>query len=209
MEGRLISFEGVDGAGKSSHVARVKQALEALGFEVETTREPGGTPLGEALRELVLHQNMSAKMELMLMYAARLQHVETHIKPLLAKGVWVLSDRFEDSSYAYQVSAGGVPEIEFSQMSQWALGGFTPALTFLFDLPIEVSKQRIAKRAEASDRFEERPDEYLRAVRNGFKSRADSEPNRVNVIDATLTEEAVGIEVLAKLNDWLHSMRLV
>lgn len=206
MKGQFITFEGGDGAGKSSHISRVRRFLEKKSLEVVLTREPGGTPLGESLRELVLHQSMSAKMELMLMYAARLHHVEAHILPALQRGAWVLSDRFEDSSFAYQVAGGGASESDFHALSQWALEGFQPNLTFLFDLPIEISKQRVRTRNGPTDKFEQKNDEFLLAVREGFLACAQASGERTIVIDAARTEEEVGHSVIAHLQAWFEKL---
>jgi dTMP kinase len=205
--GVFISFEGVDGAGKTSHMQRVKAHLESLGISCLQTREPGGTEVGEAIRALVLHQNMDIHTELLLMYAARRQHVEEVIQPALARGVWVISDRFEDSSFAYQGNAGGVWD-ECQTLSAWALNGFEPNLTFLFDLPIEVSQARIQQRAGQSDKFEEKPHAYVEAVRAGFLRRAEQNPKRVCVIDAQCSESDVGQAVLAALSNFLNNKQL-
>ncbi|HEX4856967.1 MAG TPA: dTMP kinase [Limnobacter sp.] len=199
----LISFEGVDGAGKSSHMQRVISRLAEMGIECIQTREPGGTPVGESIRELVLHNDMDVKAELMLMYAARRQHVVEKIQPALDRGVWVISDRFEDSSFAYQASAGGADWEECRQLGQVALKGFEPALTFLFDLPIAESQARIQSRAGVTDKFEQQPISYLEAVRKGFLKRAEECPHRIRVIDALPPEEEVGKAVLHELDQFI------
>lgn len=205
QSGFFISFEGVDGAGKSSHMNRVREHLESLGVECIQTREPGGTPVGEAIRELVLHHDMDINTELLLMYAARRQHVVQTIAPALARGAWVISDRFEDSSFAYQASAGGAVWEDCVQLSKWALKGFEPALTFLFDLPIEVSQSRIQARAAQGDKFEAKPTSYFEAVRAGFIRRAQINPTRVRLIDAELDEATVGEAVLAELDRFIRT----
>lgn len=202
--GFLISFEGVDGAGKSSHIERAKQAIEAAGFHCLITREPGGTEVGEAVRQVVLHHAMDVKAELLLMYAARRQHVVELIQPNLAEGTWVLTDRFEDSSFAYQAGAGGGSWEDCQTLSKWALGGFEPALTFLFDLPIDVSRSRMLGRNAPSDKFEEKPNSYFEAVRAGFLKRAQLNPKRVKVVDAQKAEDEVGQAVLAELSQFLR-----
>lgn len=204
----FLSFEGMDGAGKSSHIQGVKNHLKQAGIQVVLTREPGGTPTGEALRELVLHQDMDLKTELMLMYAARQQHVTELIQPALDQGHWVLSDRFEDSSFAYQVSAGGLDWSECQALSKWTLGDFKPDLTFLFDLPLNVAKERIGKRQSQSDRFESKPDEYFEAVRKGFLKRAKQEPTRIHVLDASKAEEEVASAVIQVLNHFMLKNRV-
>ncbi|MFN4328117.1 MAG: dTMP kinase [Limnobacter sp.] len=201
--GRLISFEGVDGAGKSSHMARVKAHLESLGLTCVQTREPGGTPVGEAIRALVLHHDMDINTELLLMYAARRQHVAELIEPALSRGAWVITDRFEDSSFAYQSSAGGAVWEQCVALSKWALQGFEPDLTFLFDLPVEVSKARVQARGADSDKFEAKPDAYFEDVRAGFLKRAQLNPRRIRVINAQEPEERVGERVLAELDHFM------
>ncbi|HEX4842220.1 MAG TPA: dTMP kinase [Limnobacter sp.] len=203
--GYFISFEGVDGAGKSTHMARVKAKLESIGLECVQTREPGGTPVGESIRELVLHKSMDVNTELLLMYAARRQHVVEVIQPALARGAWVISDRFEDSSFAYQAGASGASWEDCQTLSKWALKGFEPALTFLFDLPIEVSQQRIAQRAGQTDKFEEKPAAYFEAVRAGFIKRSQLNPRRIRLVDAMPSEEEVGMHVLAELERFLKT----
>lgn len=204
--GVLISFEGVDGAGKTSHMLRAKAHLESLGIECLQTREPGGTEVGEAIRALVLHHNMDIHSELLLMYAARRQHVVEVIQPALARGAWVITDRFEDSSFAYQGSAGGVWD-DCQTLSAWTLNGFEPNLTFVFDLPIEVSQARIQHRAGQSDKFEEKPRAYVEAVRAGFLRRAAENSTRVRVIDAQGTEPEVGQAVLTVLDQFLNTLK--
>ncbi|MDH4395796.1 MAG: dTMP kinase [Limnobacter sp.] len=207
--GHFLSFEGVDGAGKSSHIHRVQAHLQNAGIEIVLTREPGGTSAGEALRELVLHNDMDLKTELMLMYAARQQHVKELIEPSLDAGKWVLSDRFEDSSFAYQVSAGGLDWSECQSLSKWTLKGFKPDLTFLFDLSLAVAKTRIGKRGAVTDRFESKPDEYFEAVRKGFLKRAKQEPTRITLIDASKAEEEVGATVIQHLSHFMLKHRVV
>jgi len=204
-QGYLISFEGVDGAGKSSHIARVKQRLEASGFECLQTREPGGTPVGEAIRQLVLHHEMDVNTELLLMYAARRQHMVETIQPALERGVWVITDRFEDSSFAYQAGAGGASWEACQQLSKWALAGFEPTLTFLFDLPIAVSQTRIQGRAAEGDKFEAKPTHYFEAVRAAFLRRAQLNPRRVRLIDAQPAEEQVAEAVLNELDKFMRT----
>lgn len=204
-QGYLISFEGVDGAGKSSHIARVKARLEELGYECIQTREPGGTPVGEAIRELVLHHDMDINTELLLMYAARRQHMVQTIQPALDRGAWVISDRFEDSSFAYQAGAGGASWEACQQLSKWALNGFEPTLTFLFDLPIAVSQARIQGRASDGDKFESKPSTYFEAVRAGFIKRAQLNPRRIRVIDAQPSEAEVGEAVLLELDKFMRT----
>ena len=142
--GKFITLEGVDGAGKSTHIPTISRLLQARDKEVLLTREPGGTPLGEKLRELLLHENMHPETEAMLMFAARREHIEQVIRPALARGAYVVSDRFTDASFAYQCGGRGVPTAKIGQLEQWVQGDFQPDLTLLFDVPVAVSTQRLA-----------------------------------------------------------------
>lgn len=204
--GRFISFEGMDGAGKTSHLEAVIQSLKDRGLEVVKTREPGGTPLAEKIRNMVLHEEMPTKAELLLMYAARIDHVSSVIQPALKKGAWVVSDRFEDSSFAYQGFAAQLGEAECQTVSQWALGGFSPDLTFVFDLTVEQSLQRIQNRGEASDKFEAKPIEYLQRVRDGFLARAERFPERICVVDSSASEDDVRKQVMSQLHQFLEKI---
>lgn len=203
--GWFISFEGMDGAGKSSHIQNTANFLKSLSKQVILTREPGGTALAEKIRELVIHDSMTIKAEALLMYAARVQHVEEVINPSLQAGQCVISDRFEDSSFAYQATAGGLGEEVLMKLSRWSLSGFEPDLTLLFDLPVEVSLERISKRNEAGDKFEQKSREYIELVRSGFLSRAHSAPHRIKVIDASQTEADVWAQVKTQLELFVQS----
>lgn len=205
--GCFLTFEGVDGAGKTSHLRLVEQKLHDLNHACVVTREPGGTPVGEVLRELVLHQNMVPKAELLALYAARVQHIDMLIEPALAKGAWVLSDRFEDSSFAYQTQGQGVAWLECEALSAWALGGFKPDLTFLFDLPIDVSMARIQSRSQKLDKFEVRTSSYFEQVRKSFLKRAQQDPSRVVLINALETEDQVAQKVECAFDDFYNSIR--
>jgi len=199
MSAKFISFEGVDGAGKSTHLAWFVEALRQRGIEVVLTREPGGTPLGEQLRELVLHQPMHADTEAMLMFAARVQHVEQLIKPALARGAWVVSDRFSDASFAYQGGGRGMDVARLQQLERWACGEFQPDLTLLFDLPVEVAQQRLAD-ARTPDRFEREQAAFFERVRAAYLARAGEFPQRFAVIDAAETPEQVRARLQAVLD---------
>jgi dTMP kinase len=198
--GRFITLEGVDGAGKSTHVPSLVAAIEARGHTVLATREPGGTPLGERLREILLHEAMSANDEVMLMFAARSQHVETVIKPALARGDWVLCDRFTDSTYAYQGGGHGVDPVIIGQLAHYIHGDCNPDLTLLFDVPAEVSRARLARLVATGrelDRFEREHAEFTARVRAVYLARAAAEPARVRVIDSTRALPAVDAELRA------------
>jgi dTMP kinase len=181
--GRFITLEGVDGAGKSTHLGFVADWLRTRGHEVVVTREPGGTPLGETLRELLLHRDMDADTELLLMFAARQQHLAELILPALARGAWVLSDRFTDASYAYQCGGRGIAAERIAALETWVQRGFAPDLTLLFDVPPEVAEARRSA-ARTADRFEREADSFFNRVRNAYLDRARGEPARIRVLDA-------------------------
>ena len=182
--GKFITFEGIDGAGKSTHIATVVDWLSARGLEVVSTREPGGTPLGEKLRELLLHEPMHLETEALLMFAARREHLALVIEPALARGAWVVCDRFSDATYAYQGGGRGLDKAKFAVLERWVHGHLQPDLTFLFDLPPEVACERIARQGRELDRFEqERADFHLR-VRQAYLERAVEAPQRIRVINA-------------------------
>ncbi|HYP68073.1 MAG TPA: dTMP kinase [Thiobacillaceae bacterium] len=184
MAGKFISLEGVDGAGKSTHLEQVARFLRGKGRQVVLTREPGGTELGERLRDLLLHRGaMHPDTEALLMFAARLEHVEQVIKPALARGDWVISDRFTDASYAYQCGGRGIPEQRLKELEDWVLQGFRPALTLLFDVPPEVAALRRGQAREA-DRFEQEAHDFFQRVRDAYLVRARREPERIKVINA-------------------------
>ncbi len=196
--GKFITLEGVDGAGKSTHLAFVADWLRAQGREVIVTREPGGTPLGETLRELLLHRDMDADTELLLMFAARQQHLAELIRPALARGAWVVSDRFTDASYAYQCGGRGIPVERVAALEAWVQRGFAPALTLLFDVPPEVAEARRSA-VRAADRFEREADSFFARVRNAYLDRARAEPARVRVLDARQSIAELQAEIGALL----------
>jgi dTMP kinase len=181
--GKFITLEGVDGAGKSTHLGFVADWLRQQGREVIVTREPGGTPLGETLRELLLHRDMDADTELLLMFAARQEHLAQLILPALARGAWVLSDRFTDASYAYQCGGRGIAVERIAALETWVQRGFQPDLTLLFDVPPEVAEARRSAAREA-DRFEREADSFFSRVRNAYLDRWRAEPARIRVLDA-------------------------
>ena len=181
--GRFITLEGVDGAGKSTHLGFVADWLRQQGREVIVTREPGGTPLGETLRELLLHRDMDADTELLLMFAARQEHLAALILPALARGAWVVSDRFTDASYAYQCGGRGIAVERIAALETWVQRGFQPDLTLLFDVPPEVAEARRSA-ARTADRFEREAEHFFNRVRNAYLDRAQAEPARIRVLDA-------------------------
>lgn len=200
MRGRFITLEGLEGTGKSTQLIGLRDRLSARGLKVITTREPGGTPLAEKLRELVLHsgpEKISNECELLMMFAARATHLETLIKPALERGEWVLCDRFTDASYAYQGAGRGVPEEHIRALERMVQQGLKPDLTLLLDAPVEVGLARArARRGEAAaDRFEREQLEFFQRVRNRFLDIARAEPKRVRLIDAARTPDAVAADI--------------
>lgn len=195
--GHFITFEGIDGAGKSTQIAAVVALLAARGLEVVQTREPGGTPLGERLRELVLHESMHLETEAMLMFAGRREHLAARIQPALAAGQWVVSDRFSDATYAYQVGGRGLDREKFSALENWVHPGFQPDLTLLFDLPPEIAAARVAGTGNAPDRFEREQRDFFERVRNAYLERARMAPERICVIAADRPPEQIRSEIEA------------
>lgn len=184
MRGKFITLEGVDGAGKSTFVPWIEQRLRAKASRVVVTREPGGTPIGEELRELLLHRPVSPETEALLMFAARREHVVAAIEPALAAGTWVLCDRFTDATFAYQGAGRGVDESRLTDLEQWIQGDLRPDLTILFDLPAEVARSRSAS-SRVPDRFESEQLTFFVRVREGYLRRAARDPARVRIIDAS------------------------
>lgn len=182
-QGKFITLEGVDGAGKSTHIPTIAELLRARGKEVLLTREPGGTPLGEKLRELLLHEAMHPETESLLMFAARREHLAQVIQPALARGAYVISDRFTDASFAYQCGGRGVDTVKVAALEQWVQGDFQPDLTLLFDLPVAVSTQRLAN-ARNPDRFEREKADFFERIRDAYLGRAAQFPQRFRVIDS-------------------------
>ncbi len=185
---RFITFEGVDGAGKSTHLSWFADALRGRGLDVIVTREPGGTPLGEKLREMVLNQPMSLGAEAMLMFASRIEHVEKVIRPALNAGKWVISDRFSDASFAYQGSGRAMDWERLKELERWV--GIKPDLTLFFDVSIEVARQRLSNNATL-DRFEKEEGDFFERVRSGYHRRVAEDPRRFKVIDAAKTLDEV------------------
>lgn len=183
--GKFITLEGIDGAGKSTHLSWFADRIRAHGHKVVVTREPGGTPLGEKLRELLLSQSMHIETETMLMFAARREHMAQVILPSLAAGRWVISDRFTDATFAYQGGGRGLGREKLAVLEQWVQEGFQPDLTLYFDLPIEVARQRLAATNGALDRFERENAGFFGRVRSAYLERAGSDPARMQVIDAS------------------------
>jgi len=182
MRGKFITLEGVDGAGKSTHIPYILSLLQSRGKEVISTREPGGTPLGEKLREILLQQPMHAETETMLMFAARLEHIAQVIEPALARGTYVLSDRFTDATFAYQCGGRGVARSRVETLEQWVHGSLQPDLTLLFDIPVDISTQRLAG-ARMPDKFEREGKDFFARIREAYLARAEGNSARFRIID--------------------------
>lgn len=184
----------MDGAGKSTHIPTIVALLEARGVEVVSTREPGGTVLGEQLRTLLLHEPMHAETETLLMFAARREHIANVIAPALARGAYVLSDRFTDATYAYQCGAKGVLPEKIRQLENWVQGDLRPDATLLFDVPVEVSIKRLAS-AREPDKFERENAQFFEKLRQAYLQRAAENPDIFYIIDANQAIENVKVLV--------------
>jgi dTMP kinase len=205
VTGRFISLEGGEGAGKSSALDTCRRHLEAHGFDVVLTREPGGSPLAERIRNLMLdpaHADMHAPTELLLAFAARAQHVRDTIRPALARGAWVLSDRFTDSSYAYQGGGRGLPMTTIAMLEDFAVDDTRPGLTLLLDLPVAQGLDRMKGRG-GIDRIEAESTEFFERVRATFRKRATADAARVRVIDASQSIENVAADLRAALDAFI------
>ncbi|WP_233843047.1 dTMP kinase [Dyella sp. 2HG41-7] len=193
QRGRFISLEGGEGAGKSTLLAGLRDHLVARGVTLLQVREPGGTPLGESIRAIVLdpaHSSISAESELLLMFAARAQLVRERIAPALDAGQWVLCDRYVDASYAYQGGGRGQPMERIAELERWACAGLKPDMTLLLDLPVSTGRARAAGRG-AADRIETEADAFFERVRETYRARAQNEPQRFRVIDASASPDKV------------------
>lgn len=202
--GRLITFEGIDGAGKSTHIDASAAALRARGITVVLTREPGGTPLGESVRDLVLNHPMTPETETLLMFAARAEHLANVMRPALAEGQWVLCDRFTDATYAYQAGGRGLSETQIAQLEKWVHPDLQPDLTILFDVAPEIAAERSARRrAELGvDRFEREPVQFFKAVRAMYLKRARADAGRFLIVDSERAPEAVRAELVQFVERW-------
>ena len=187
MKAQFITLEGSEGVGKTSNLEYIKSLLDASGIEYIVTREPGGTPLSEALRNMLLgsdYKGMADDTELLLMFAARAEHVDKVIKPALEQGQWVLCDRFTDATYAYQGGGRQLDMQRIAVLEQWVLGDLRPDLTLLLDAPVEIGRERAGKRSEP-DRFEQERDAFFNRVRDCYLERARQDAGRMKVIDAS------------------------
>jgi dTMP kinase len=195
IKGKFITFEGVDGAGKSTHIDEVISFLESQKIAVKMTREPGGTKLGEKLRELLLHDEMDPETETLLMFAARRQHIAEVIKPALDEGVFVVSDRFTDATYAYQYGGKQVAYSKIQTLEAWVHPDLKADLTLLFDLPVEISIDRL-KKNRTPDKFEKESEAFFNRLRNVYLDLARQHPNRYKIINANQPIETVSRDVI-------------
>ncbi len=210
MQGQFITLEGTEGGGKSTNLRFIESFLTEQGMDVVVTREPGGTEIGEAVRAILLNNDFSAMCddaELLLMFAARVQHIQEKIKPALAAGKWVISDRFTDATYAYQGGARGLDMQRIAQIEQWVQQGFQPNLTFIFDLPVEIGMARVLARSQQSgqgiDRFEQEKRSFFEKVRATYLARAQQSPERYEVLDASQPLASVQQTIQTRLQNFL------
>ncbi len=208
-KGKFITVEGGEGAGKSTNLELIKELLEAAGHPVLFTREPGGTPLGEEIRALLLghrHDGMAPETELLLMFGARAEHLNRKIIPALNAGTWVLCDRFTDATYAYQGGGRGIAPERIQSLEQWVQHDLRPDLTLLLDLPVEVGLERVGRRS-APDRFESEARHFFQSVRACYQDIAKKEPERVKVIDASVPLPKVQSQIETVVGAFLGSCR--
>ena len=199
--GKFITFEGIDGAGKSTHIGFVADWLKASGKTIVTTREPGGTALGEKLRELLLHEKMHLETEALLMFASRREHIAQVIEPALARGDWVISDRFTDATFAYQGGGRKLDLHKLELLEQWVHPHLQPDLTLLFDVPLEVARARLDA-TRSLDKFEQEQADFFGATRTEYLRRAAQFPARFRIIDSTRSIAAtqkILAEIVGKL----------
>lgn len=207
MIGKFISIEGIEGAGKSTQLAFIQQYLTEQGKQLVVTREPGGTELSEQIRDLLLaprKEGMAVDTELLLMFAARAEHVAQVIKPALARGDWVISDRFVDATFAYQGGGRGIDVERIQQISDWTLQSLKTDLTVVFDLSVELSQQRVISRNNEIDRFEQEKAAFFERIRQSYLKRAKQEPQRVQVLDASQTISEVQSQLKPLLDKLLQ-----
>lgn len=200
MQAQFLTLDGIDGSGKSTHLETMREWFERRGMPVLFTREPGGTPLGEELRRLLLSPDsrVGLRTETLLMFAARRQHLEDVILPALDKGIHVVSDRFTDATFAYQGGGRGIPSADIEVLENWVQGSLRPNLTLLLDVPLGVSFERITRSRE-KDRFEQEEAEFFARVRRAYLDRAAAHPQRYRVIDSNRSREEVRAAVEAAL----------
>lgn len=202
--GKFITLEGMDGAGKSTHIPNIVEQIKAHVDEVVCTREPGGTAVGEEMRELLLHKEMHPETETLLMFAARREHVAKVIQPALDRGAFVISDRFTDATYAYQAGAKSVPDAKIATLETWVQDGLQPDVTLLFDVPVEVSLERLAA-ARTPDKFEREGAAFFEKLRVAYLDRAAKDSTRFRIINANKALEDVRNEVKVIIKDILSN----
>ncbi len=200
MNAKFITFEGIDGAGKSSHIAFVADELRAKKMDVITTREPGGTPLGEMIREIVLAQKMHGDTETLMVFASRREHLAMVIEPALQRGASVVCDRFTDSTYAYQCGGRGLDPRNVASLEQLVHGNLQPDLTFLFDAPIATARERLNKNTAGPDKFEREKNDFFTRVRDAYLVRAGQFPSRIKVIDSARSINEIRADLRAYLD---------
>lgn len=204
-KGKFITIEGTDGAGKSSFVSEMKDMIESQGFEVVLTREPGGTPFAEQLRELMLNEKMDNLTSLLLAFASRNEHIQNVIVPALEQGKYVLSDRFTDSTYAYQVAGQGVPKEYVEVLEHMVQKQLKPDMTLIFTVPVEVSRQRLSRTGKVPDNFESQNDEFFQNVLDAYLEIAKNEPERCKVVDSSLNMETTREQVVKVMNSFFNA----
>lgn len=202
QQGRFITFEGIDGAGKTTQIDALEAWLVSTGREVVRTREPGGTPLGEKIRAMLLNDDMDVTAETLLFFASRAEHIARVIVPALARGAWVLSDRFTDATYAYQVGGKGFDPAKVEALEALVQGSLQPFRTILFDIAPEEAARRLAK-ARAADRFERESCDFFTRVREAYLHRAERSPERFVILNAAQSPQAITEELLAKARQWI------
>lgn len=204
--GLFLTFEGVDGAGKSTHIPWVCDYIRQAGIKVCETREPGGTPIGEKLRELLLHDAMHLETETLLMFAARSEHLRSLIEPALAQGKWVVCDRFTDATYAYQGGGRELGVQRIAELAKWVHPRLAPQRTWLFDVPLEVARERLSA-TRALDRFEQEQETFFERTRQVYLDLVAAEPGRFKLIDATASIDQIRVELKADLDELLTTWR--
>jgi dTMP kinase len=207
--GQFITIEGIEGVGKTTAQEWVVQAITDAGFSVKTTREPGGTPMAESIRRVLLHsydEDVEPDTELLMMFAARSQHIARVVKPNLQQGTWVVSDRFTDASYAYQGAGRGIPFSRIAELEQWVQGELRPDLTLLLDAPLDVALGRIMKRG-GLDRIEAEDQAFFERIRQGYLARAKEEPSRFVMIDASQAVADVQAQIKTALTQFMQQVK--
>ena len=204
-KGKFITIEGTDGAGKSTFVPEMKAMIEAQGYEVILTREPGGTPFAEELRKIILNKPMDSLTALLLAFASRNEHIENVIKPALEAGKYVISDRFTDSTYAYQVAGQGVPKEYVEVLEHMVQKQLKPDMTLIFTVPVEISRQRLSKTGKEPDNFESQNNDFFQRVLDGYLSIAKNEPERCKLVDSSKSLEDTKEQVVNIMDKFLGS----